>query len=764
MIAFDDWGPQARDFFRSRRLAPFGDSGSILEQILRQRIEKEQEQMRAFGAGKYKNAFLSVFDLLDAVDIPYPMDLLHTVLEHFYDGDVEKIAPLLANWENGGKQKHQQNIVAYIEEVDGTLKELLRHYTLLPEQRERLQFMQRHSEARELGDFIAPWLAEKGIPATEQEMTRQACLFSWAHVWRLVLRNEILSPPDWERLYYSITTVMTTPGLYQDLPFHSWELAERSYVSAPDPVRKLLGGLLYAKVLEVEGVQALKNPMIAELGALLAANDVFASPSFIRFDPHKDVGYFAEDPTRSFVFKRTTQQEVDALSGIASIMMEPTMTYYRLASRYSSQFSFQEGQIPRSGAAFDVLLADAKTNPMFKRYFEIPCVKLGGLVLKLLDNTYVLSMHHEGKTLSEQLDTTSDTTVKMDLCRDALTMLSKFHLIITENLVCYGDNWYPSAGFHGYKGLHPIPQIKYGQLLERRITGTKEVPRFPKNSLLEAVLAETEAIGAFLAHGCLGAVVIDANDSNITEHGIIDVAKFSIANFYYDVACFLYGNSFARKKDLDLAALREYYIATFIEIVSETNVLRNGQSEENFEINCRDYALWRTRDEFLAAHTEGYHAMMRTAQPRASSAFIEAQCSRSLIDLTLTWDFCQPHAAERMREYCQAAAIVMSMGEVGSLLHQYSYSSSDRKDFLEKELQYAVVNSLALMRQQGFMDLSEKWFVYLAVSGKLPDSYFKQETLLPKDIFIPDLAVRVFSAVYAPPRTFLTFSPPSTYL
>lgn len=766
MIRFDDWGSQACAFFRSRRLAPFDESGNGLEEILLKRIEDDKETMTSFSSGTYKDSFIRAFDILDGVNVPYPLDLLHIALEHFYDGDLEKIASVLAHWETEGKQKHQQNLVAYIEEVNGTIKELLRHYALLPEQRERLLFMRQHPEARETSDFINPWLIEKGVPATEQEITRQACLFGWAHVWHLVSQSERLTPADWELLYYTVTTTMLSSGLYQEIPLHSWELAELSYAYAPDPVRKLLGGLLYAKVLEVEGLQALKKPVVAELEALLAVHDIFASPSFVRFDPHKDAGYFVEDTSRFFVFKRTTQQEVDALSGIASIMINPTMTYYRVAARYSPSFSSQmdASQIPRSDQEFHALLDGAKMNPEFRKYFELPCVKLGGLVLELPENVRVLSMHNEGRTVAEQLAVAPDTDTKMQICREALTMLSKFHLMITENLVYYGKKWYPSGGFHGYRGISPVPQITYRALLERRIVGTIETPRFPQNAFLEDVLDATDDISAFLQRGCVGAVVLDANDTNITEHGIIDVAKFSIANFLYDVACFLYGNSFTRKKDLDLRALCEDYITTVIGIVSETNIGRNGRSSHDFVALCEDYKQWRTRNELLAAHKYAYEERMRVAQPRAAAAFIEAQCSHSLLDLVMSWDCCQQNAAERMREYCQAAAIFVTMGEVGSLLQQASHASSSRKEFLEAELAYAVANSLALMRQQGFTDLSAKWRTYLALSGKIPDAYLQQDSLLPENIFIPDLAQRVVAAVYAPARRFPVMTPFGTYV
>ncbi len=756
MLNFDDWGRQACAFFRSRRLTPFDEGGIVLENILRKRIETDQEEMRAFGSGVHKDSFLRAFEILDGVDVPYPMDILHLALEHFYEGDVEQIASVFGHWETGGKQRHQQNIVAYMEEVNGTIKELLRHYVLLPEQRERLQFMQKQPEAREVGDYINAWLVQKRIPATEQEITRQACLFGWAHVWNLVSRTETLSPANWEHLYYAVTTTMLTPSLYQDISLHSWELAELSYTHAPDPIRKLLGGLLYAKIIEVEGVQALKKPVVATLEKILATEDLFSSPSFVRFDPQKDAGYFVEDTQRSFVFKRTTQQEVDALSGIASIMINPTMTYYRVAARYSSSFSSQRGapDIPRSYDEFHALLDEAKINPAFKKYFEIPCVKLGGLVLELPGDARVLSMHNEGKTLAEQLDAASDINVKMEMCRDALTMLSKFHLMITENLVHYEGKWYPSGGFHGYKGISPIPQITYRALLERRIVGTTAFPRFPRNAFLEDVLDQTDDLATFLVRGCVGAVVLDANDSNITEHGIIDVAKFSIANFFYDVACFLFGNSFSRKKDLDLHLLREHYISTLVGVVSETHIAHNDTQGGSFEEVCYEYRRWRTRDELLAAHKPAYEAMMRPTHPRASASFIEAQSSHTLLDLVMNWDCCQPSAAERMREYCQTAAIFVTMGETGSLLHQVSSAPPSQKEFLEQELQYAVANSLALMREQGFTDLAGKWRSYLALSRRIPDTLLGEDSLLSENMFIPNLAKRVVGAVYAPPRRF----------
>ena len=393
-------------------------------------------------------------------------------------------------------------------------------------------------------------------------------------------------------------------------------------------------------------------------------------------------------------------------------------------------------------------------NPAHKHYFEIPCVKLGGLVLELPGDARVLTMHNEGKTVAEQLDAASDFDTQLQICRDALTMLSKFHLMITENLVHSAGRWYPAPGMQGYVGRPPIPVIDYRKQLDRRIAGTRDAPRFPRNAFLEDVLDETEDIAAFLRRGCVGAVVLDANDANITERGVIDVAKFSIANFFYDVACFLYGNSFARKKNLDIASLRTHYISTLTGIVSETHIAHNDTHGGSFDQICQEYRKWRTRDEFLAAHTSAYEEMMRAVHKQASTAFIEAQCSHSLIDLVMSWDCCQPNAAERMVEYCQAAAIFVAMGETGSLLHQVSSASSSQREYLEQELQYAVSNSLALMREQGFVALSGKWRTYLALSGKIPDASLHEDSVLSSDIFIPDLGKRVIHAVYESPRRF----------
>ncbi len=766
MINFDDWGPQACTFFRNRRLAPFDESAIVLEDILRKRIEEKRDTLVSLASGDYIAGFRAALEEFDATGFAPSTKIMHPILEVLYNGDLTKVAAALGSWEEKGKHIFRQDFLGFFEETAATCRELLRHYTLLPEQRERLQFMAKHSEAKEIGDYVDAWIDEKAMLATEQEIARQSCLFGWAHVWNLVSQKETLSPENWQRLYHAVTITMLSPGLYHDMPLHSWELAELSYTSAPDPIRKLLGGLLYAKVLEVEGVQALKKPVVAALEKMLAEEDLFSSDRFVRFYPQKDAGYFVEDTEHYFVFKRTTQQEVDALSGIAAIMVEPSMTYFRVAARYSSRFASSRGSpdIPRSRAEFQALLDEAKMNPAHKHYFEIPCVKLGGLVLELPGDARVLTMHNEGKTVAEQLDAALSPEIKMEICRDALTMLSKFHLMITENLVCSAGKWYPAPQFQGYVGRPSIPVVDYRKHLDRRIAGTTETPRFPRNSFLEDVLDATDDIATFLRRGCVGAVVLDTNDANITERGLIDVAKFSIANFLYDVACFLYGNSFTRKKDLDLGVLREHYISTLTGIVSETHIAHNDTHGGTFEEVCREYRRWKTRDEMFFAHKPAYEAMMRAAHPRASASFIEAQCSHTLLDLVMSWDCCQPNAAERMREYCQAAAIFVAMGETGSLLHQVSFASSPQREFLEQELQYVVANSLALMREQGFVDLTGKWRMYLALSGKIPDAYIQQDSLLPANTFIPDLAKRVVGAVYESPRRFPVLTPSMVYI
>ncbi len=559
-----------------------------------------------------------------------------------------------------------------------------------------------------------------------------------------------------------MTGIMLTPDLYRKVPAYSWELAELLYEHAPDPVKKLIGGLLYAKVLEVEGAQVLKKPVVATLERLLAEEDILSSDRFIRFDPARDAGYFVDDAHHSFVFKRTTPQEADALAAIASIALHPSMTHLRIAARFNSYFSDQHsGLRVDSREKLRAVLDEAKADPRYIEYLEIPCVKAAGLVLHLPGNKRLISMHHEGETVAAQLDAAETREEKMQICETALTMLGKFHLLITENMVTIGGRWYPSPEGMQYEGKPAIPEVNYRKLLERRLCGTREHPRLGQGACFEDILDAVDDLGAFLKRGCVGAILQDSNDFNITKHGVIDVAELSIGNFLYDVAHFLYGNSFARKKTLDISALREHYISTLIRVVSDTEVAHNSASTEDFEKRCQEYGRWKSRAEIVDAIKPYWEYHTRKMLPSASAAFVEVYASHTVLDMVLGWDCCKPDAAERMREYCQAAAILVCMGETGALVHQLSYAPLERRTNLEQELQFAISNGLTLMRRQGFIDLASNWQSYLALSKKIPDAYLvaADSPVCFENALIPDLATRVVTALYSPPKRSALWTP-----
>src|SRR3989338_2058888 len=167
MIYFDDWGPQACAFFRSRRLAPFDETGIVLEDILRKRIEEKRDAFVSLASGEHVKAFRTVFDQFDAKGFVPPPHFIHPLLEVLYDGDLRKVAAILDNWEQKWQRGFRHDLLGYFEEVAAIEMELLRHDTLLPEQRERLRFMTKHSEAKEIGDYIDAWITEKGIASSE---------------------------------------------------------------------------------------------------------------------------------------------------------------------------------------------------------------------------------------------------------------------------------------------------------------------------------------------------------------------------------------------------------------------------------------------------------------------------------------------------------------------------------------------------------------------------------------------------------------------
>ncbi len=194
MIAFDDWGPKARDFLRSRRLAPFSEQGAILEDILRRRIEEHKEEFAELASGKYLEGFRTVFSQLARNDTPVPLETLHPLLEILYDGDLSKVAARIADWNTGGRKTFDDDFLDFFVETNFLMRELLRHYELLPQQRELQQFMRQCPSVKELGDYVNAGVTAKKIEAPSADVLGPLHVqFAWGYAWHLAGRDGLLS-------------------------------------------------------------------------------------------------------------------------------------------------------------------------------------------------------------------------------------------------------------------------------------------------------------------------------------------------------------------------------------------------------------------------------------------------------------------------------------------------------------------------------------------------------------------------------------------
>ncbi|MFA6889266.1 MAG: hypothetical protein WC254_07265, partial [Candidatus Woesearchaeota archaeon] len=408
----------------------------------------------------------------------------------------------------------------------------------------------------------------------------------------------------------------------------------------------------------------------------------------------------------------------------------------RLVQRYgdlhTKPVSFESDDPDPTGEAIARIKKRIQEDPEWSKYFSLSCVRPAGLVVPGSGETRIISMQNAGKTLSRQLDDEMDTNKQRELYENALAILAKFHFISTTNLLRVKGICTPIPHLILRDGF-TVPTLQYEQLITRRVVGSQEKPRLGLNRGLEEIMYEVRRIGDFLDRGCFGLVMQEPCEENIAESGLIDMGKLSLGNFLYDAARFLYGASFERKRHIDLHNLREHYIASLTGPVEETHNAKNPLSGRNYEESREHYSHFRTNTELIRCCMDYFLEHIRSEGVPSEVAeelgndVISEFISRPLIESIMDWDCCRIGAAERMREFCQASAILVCMGETGALVYQLENERKRndpvRKQYLETELRHAVRNSLAFMSYQGYSRLANMWAWYLSESGKIPLDY-----------------------------------------
>jgi hypothetical protein len=357
-------------------------------------------------------------------------------------------------------------------------------------------------------------------------------------------------------------------------------------------------------------------------------------------------------------------------------------------------------------------------------------------------------MHNAGRTLAQRLKGVSDKEGREKLCRDDLEKLAKFHLIVTENLTETGGVFYASPMMADYAVSPVVPVVDFRKLIERRVAGS-EGERLGDHDYLRLLSAEVHRLSTFLELGLRAAVMLDTDDTNITERGIIDLQKLSVGNMMYDVARFLYGPSWRLKGEVDRTHLRDHYISTITGWVSDTSVVHNTDPH-GFVEHRKEMDKIKTWEKLRGESYGVFVQLGGGIMPHAKPAFVEAATLRSVNGMLMDWYCDRPSSVGRMQEECQAAAILVTMGEVGALVRQLGLFSegSDHYRETEYELRCAVHTSLALMHYQGFHELGRNWRTYLKGSGKIPESYLVDEPYNLDDCLIGDLSARIDDLIW----------------
>ena len=746
-VDFEVWRSITLDFLRRRRYAPFDSSVDVYEAHFFASIDERADSFARLPSGKDLGLMGIVHTLRNVGSYDPPLEFALPHLWILYE-DEAKVREVAGRWGNGGEMDFLADIVHYIERQSVSHYELLRHRRLLPEQRKLCSFLEKEDSKSGLFKLLGTfWERAFGkISGNEYHIK-----LAWARSWREVsvdTADGFLSEEQWDEAYGVVLGTMGTPALYDVTKDFIWELAELNYHHAPDKVRRLLGGTLFTTILDIEDAEDIKEEVALSLSPLVADDDLFTPQYFNRFHPSREAGCFHVDTGNWFVFKRTTSREADALLAVNKIMKDPAATEWRLAARYDEYFRSKEVQAGMSPGGLAQMMRSYGDDPALQAWFDLPCVKDTGLVIQGEDDSCLITMHNAGRTLAQRLKEVGDKEGREKLCRDDLEKLAKFHLIVTENLTETGGVFYASPMMADYAISPVVPLVDFRKLIERRVVGSGG-ERLGDNGYLRLLSSEVHRLSTFLELGLRAAVMLDTDDTNITERGIIDLQKLGVGNMMYDVARFLYGPSWRLKGDVDRAMLRDHYISTLTSWVSDTSVVHNTDPD-GFVKHRKEMDKIKTWEKLRKNAYAMFVQLGDGIMPHAKPAFVEAATLRSVNGMLMDWYCDRPSSVGRMREECQAAAILVTMGEVGALVRQLRLFSegSDHYRETEYELRSAVHTSLTLMHYQGFHALGKNWRTYLKGSGKIPNSYLVDDPMHLGGCLIGDLSTRIDDLVW----------------
>lgn len=755
------WIDTGITLLRRRRYHPLQFTRDFLEErALFKKIDEQDVAHQGFAEHDFSSLLKATHTARNMATHKLPLTMYIPILALLY-GDAEKASVVAEHWDNGGQIQFESDLVGYFEKLRWADYELLRHQRLLPEQRKMMLFLREQPRDASLVDLL------NASPKIDGESGNvRYNKLAWGRAWNaLPHEHAVLTSEHWDEAYGIVLgTVGWTSALYEATKDYLDELAELTYRHAPDNVRTLLGGTLYATLLDAKKANVLKEDVAKELEPLVQDDSLFTDEHFERFHPAKEAGCFHVDRGHWFVFKKTITKEAEAHRAIAGIMKDPAATTWRIAARYDPWFSDPQVKARTPTGEVHTMMQSYAENPELQHWFELPCVKDAGVVVQGEGDTRVIAMHNTGKTLAEQLQEANTREERETLCGRALEMLAKYHLIVTENLSEVNGIFYASPWIVDYEVCPVIPRLNYQTLIERRVAGIHG-ERLGKGPFYDDILVEVERIGAFLELGIPAAILTDVDDTNIAEVGIIDLEKQALGNRMYDVARFLFGGSWRLKKDINRAMLRDQYIATLSRWVNDTSVVHNVMPGQ-FEDHRQKFAELKSPRKMREFAYQFFEPFSREFSPQATPAFIEALTLRSVHALLMEWYCYRPGAETRLQEECQAAAIIATMGETGALAYQCEalQKGTQAHEHARTELAYMVQHSFALMYYQGFESFAWKWKEYLKQSGKIPEEMFKDDPTPLAGTLLPNLSTRIDEALWVEQRENSSISIPQPRL
>ncbi len=574
-------------------------------------------------------------------------------------------------------------------------------------------------------------------------MLVQNVRYAWASAWyssfKAKQEGRTLQQDEWMNWYTTAAVILTKPQDYRKVADYVWELAELAYTVPSDPLMRFLGGVLLCSVMHREGAQHAPKTIIPELERLLPI--VLQPGNHVSMREGKTAWRVAIDEKPYFVFKQVTAQDAHLLETVHEVAQDPTASHWRIAT---SKVNMHD---PSEVAHIDDVVTQVKGDERHQHDTRVWCVKPVGVSLRIDGGDSVIAMEYAGGTLADRIAGNRWPPDQELAYMEIVEVLQRFHLIMTENAFKVDGRYYLTQHLVSYRTSPVLPEVDYAALVRRKLVGTPEQPRLGENQFLGMLMKDVGVIAAYLARGCLGVTVVDTDETNFTDEGLIDLNP-RWGNVCWDLARLLYGGSYVLKQGIDRAAMRDHYMHTMTRTMIETSLISKegeGQTFADVEKKLRFYfGLVETREQFI----ESLAASLKTVTPSTLPEYlVNALIAHSSYTAALDWDYCRGRDSwEDMICYTQASGILVAMGEVGSQWNQLQRCEEGTVEYLymRNELGSAIGHSLALMYQQGFGELGGCWRAYLDESGKIPPELI-QETTSPdlRGMMVPDLRTEI---------------------